>query len=215
MSMRKIPFVEEEYYHLYNRGNAKRTIFKDESDYQRFLQLLYVCNTSAHVNIRDLPKDFVPTEPIVAIGAYTLMPNHFHLLIKQTKPGGLSQFMQKIGTSYSSYFNKKYNMTGSLFEGKFKAQHLETDRYLRYMYAYIHLNPVKLIEPSWKEKGLKNKTRCFEFLDAYIYSSYRTYINAPVPKNQAHIIDPSAFPTYFATAAAHKKELLSWLHHNP
>lgn len=216
MSIRKISFSTDEYYHIYNRGNAKRIIFKDQSDYRRFTQLLFVCNSTKSMNFRDIPKDFEQGHLIVAIGAYCLMPNHFHLLIKEIEQGGITKFMQKVSTSYAMYFNKKYDMSGSLFEGKFKAQHANNDRYLRYLYSYIHLNPIKLIEPLWKEKGLKNTSKCFDFLDRYEYSSYGFYIESQNKKsNKFLLLSSNHFPTYFLSALQHKKDLLSWLRINP
>src|SRR3989338_5483185 len=100
------------------------------------------------------------------------MPNHFHLLLKEIEMGGISQFMGKLSTAYSMYFNKKYERTGSLFEGRFKSSRIANDNYLHYLFAYIHLNPIKLIEPMWKEKGINDFARAKEFLGRYNYSSY-------------------------------------------
>ena len=212
MSIRSITFSEGEYYHLYNRGNAKRTIFLDEKDYERFLQLLRVCNSTKHINIRDLPEVFDPGAPLIAIGAYCLMPNHFHLLVKEITPNGISIFMQKMSTAYVMYFNKKYEVSGSLFEGKFKARHIDNDRYLRYCYAYIHLNPIKLLQKDWKEKGIRDKKNAFQFLDTYRYSSYHYYhTTVGHPSTSTPILSFSDFPHYFLTATEHQRELLSWL----
>ena len=160
MSIRKVSFVFGEYYHIYNRGNSKQKIFHEKEDYLYFIKLLYILNQKNKKQLRDYTHDvFISREncdPLVAIGAYVLMPNHFHILITPTEDGSVSKFMQKISTGYVMYYNQKYKRSGSLFEGKFKSQHANNDRYLKYLFSYIHLNPLKLIDKNWKEKGIKN-----------------------------------------------------------
>jgi putative transposase len=114
---------------------------------------------------------------LVDIGAYCLMPNHFHLLLKEKTENGISLFMQKLMTAYTMYFNKKNGRNGALFQGTFKAEHLANDNYLKYMYSYIHLNPIKLIDPTWRENGIKNQSKTEKFLEQYKHSSYSEYIN--------------------------------------
>jgi putative transposase len=213
MSQRKFAFAEHEFYHLYNRGNSKQVIFQDQADYRRFQQLLYVMNTDAHVAFRliDKKNPFVDQREgvQVAIGAYCLMPNHFHLLVTPLCEGGVEHFMQRLSTSYSMYFNKRYERTGALFEGRFKAQLADSDEYLKYLYAYIHLNPVKLIDPEWKERGSKDAAKSFDFAASFAYSSLPDYLGVSRP--ESGIIEPSPFPAYFATAADMKSELFEWL----
>ena len=124
MSIRKTNFVPGEYYHIYNRGNSKQKIFHDKEDYERFIKLIFLSNGSNNFKIHfiknDVVYDFERGKQLVDIGAYCLMPNHFHILITQTEEGSISKFMQKLTTGYSMYYNKKYERTGSLFEGKFK-----------------------------------------------------------------------------------------------
>jgi putative transposase len=121
--------------------------------------------------------------------------------------GGVSLFMQKVGTAYSMYFNKKYARTGSLFEGKFKSSHIDNDRYLKYLFSYIHLNPLKIIEPRWKENGIKDKKKIFSFLRSYSYSSYLSY-SADVKEK---IVTKNYFPSYFPNKQSFEKEILDWI----
>ena len=99
MGFRKTPFVSGEYYHIYNRGNSKQKIFLDESDYNRFLKLLFLCNSELNINFRnviDVTKDifvFEREKTLVDIGAFCLMPNHFHLLLREKEDGNISLFM--------------------------------------------------------------------------------------------------------------------------
>ena len=140
------------------------------------------------------------------------MPNHFHILITPKKEGGISKFMQKLTTAYVMYYNQKYKRTGGLFEGKFKSQHLDNDRYLKYIFSYIHLNPIKLIKPKWKELGIKNKIEALDFLRGYIFSSYLDYKNSN--REQSIIINKNPFPNYFSDAKDFDTEILDWFNFN-
>lgn len=185
-------FCVGEYYHLYNRGVEKRTLFKNPYDHNRFMTLLYLCNSYEPVDIgaylenggslRDLFSR-KRKNTLVDIAAYCLMPNHFHILVREGSEKGISIFMQKLGTAYATYFNKKYKRTGTLFEGPFKAKHVDTEPYLLYLTAYIHLNPVKLIEPEWKELGIRNKKSSEKYLHEYAYSSFLEYAGGIRPES--------------------------------
>lgn len=212
MSLRKTVFVSREYYHIYNRGNSKQVIFHDEEDYDRFLKLIFLANGKKSFKvyfIKDNVYEFDRGEQLVHIGAYCLMPNHFHLLLAQTDDGDISKFMQKVSTGYSMYYNNKYKRTGALFEGKFKSEHADNDRYLKYLFSYIHLNPIKLINVGWKERGIKNKDRAIKFLEDYKFSSYQDYLGHN--RIQKEIINPKAFPNYFPTSNLFKEEIFDWL----
>lgn len=215
MSQRSYSFVPGEFYHLYNRGVDKRTIFLDTHDHARFQSLLYLLNTKTSINIRDTlkgvsdPYEIDLQEPLVAIGAYCLMPNHFHLLVTPLDDVGLSLFMQKLSTSYTMYFNKKYERTGSLFENKFKSQLVAEDRYLKYLFSYIHLNPVKLIQSDWKERGITDMSRTIKFLNEYTYSSFCE--STGNNRSESIILDSERFPLYFEGIQAAQKEINDWL----
>ena len=137
------------------------------------------------------------------------MPNHFHILITEKTNGGISKFMQKLSTAYSMYYNKKYKRIGGLFEGKFKSQHADTDRYLKYLFSYIHLNPIKLIQRDWKENGIKNKKEAINHLNKYIYSSYLDFIGEKRIQNK--ILNKESFPKYFPNRTSFVKEIFEWL----
>ncbi len=137
------------------------------------------------------------------------MPNHFHLLLKEKRDRGISLFMQKLMTAYTMYFNKKYERTGALFESKFKARHLNEDRYLKYIFSYIHLNPIKLTDAKWKEEGIKNKTQAKKFLHQYKYSSYLDYMEEK--RVQEIILNRGAFPEYFPNKKDFEQEIFDWI----
>jgi putative transposase len=209
MSLRKQIFSIGEYYHLYNRGTDKRIIFKEEKDYNHFLYLMYICNTTKSIELRNIGENFDRDETLVDIGAYCLMPNHFHILTYEKTEGGISKYMRKLLTAYSMYFNKKYKRTGKLYEGVFKSIHANTDPYLKYLYSYIHLNPAKLIDKNWKESKNKDTVNLLKYVFSYKYSSIGEYINS-----KFKILDPKPFPIYFEKVNNHKKELLGWLNFN-
>jgi len=212
MAVRKISFAPGEFYHLYNRGNSKQVIFQDTQDYNRFLALLYAVNTTQNIIFRlvsDEMYKFNRNQLLVSIGAYCLMPNHFHLVLGETSENGISKFMQKLTTAYSMYYNKKYIRTGGLFEGKFKSEHLDEDRYLKYIFSYNHLNPVKLIDKNWKIDGIKNKPKILDFLESYNYSSYQDYLGIKRPEST--ILNIEAFPDYFPTEEDFTKEIFEWI----
>lgn len=217
MSIRKISFIEGEYYHIYNRGNSKQKIFHDYKDYNYFMGLLYACNSVNNYRLyglgkNDLPYDFERGQVIVNIGAYVLMPNHFHILITPVNLDGISKFIQKVSTAYAMYYNKKYNRVGGLFEGKFKSEHVNEDKYLKYLFSYIHLNPIKLIQKDWKEVGLRNKKEALEYLNSYQYSSFIDWIGKERIQNS--ILDTVAFPKYFPSEKSFWSEILEWLEYH-
>ena len=217
MSIRKVSFAPGEYYHIYNRGNSKQKIFHDNKDYAHFAGLLYACNQKENFKIDNLQKGQSLYNPekqssLVSIGAYVLMPNHFHLLLTTEDDGNISKFMQKLSTAYVMYYNKKYKRTGSLFEGKFKSQHLDSDRYLKYIFSYIHLNVVKLINRGWKEKEIRNKNMAISYLKSYTYSSFLDYLG--INRIQNKILNIKSFPKYFPTKQDFIKEIFDWLSYN-
>ena len=184
MAIRKTSFIVGEYYHIYNRGVDKRVVFNDDYDYKRFMMLLYLCNGTKSLTIRDILSKklsleeiflFDMGEKIIDIVAYCAMPNHFHLLVKERINGGISMFMEKLATAYVMYFNTKNERSGSLFEGKFKAKNIDNNPYLNWVFSYIHTNPIKLFDYNWKENGIVDPEATKDFIKNYKYSSYCDY----------------------------------------
>ncbi|MCX6751600.1 MAG: transposase [Candidatus Nomurabacteria bacterium] len=226
MSIREIDFVKGEYYHLYNRGNSKQKIFLDDRDRERFLKLLYLCNSKERIDFKnDIVKrkidawDFEKGKSIVNIGAWVLMPNHFHLYItpktEALLPSGnaITDYMHRVLTAYSKYFNARYKRTGSLFEGKFKSIHVTKDTQAKYLFSYIHLNPLKLINPNSKLDGSKasvqSTSKFMEFLKSYKWSSYFDYLDIIRPENK--ILNRIDFLDYFESKKSFQKEIFEWI----
>ncbi|KKR78937.1 MAG: hypothetical protein UU24_C0021G0006 [Candidatus Nomurabacteria bacterium GW2011_GWA2_40_9] len=228
MSIRKTEFVLGEYYHIYNRGNSKQKIFLDDQDRERFLKLLYLYNSKISIDFReDIVKkkinawDFEKGDSIVNIGAWVLMPNHFHIYLSPKQmpkalplaamddKNAVTNFMHRVSTSFAGYFNAKHKRTGSLFEGKFKSVHIENDVQAKYLFSYIHLNPIKLIDSKWKEEGIKDKKKAIEFLNSYKWSSYLDYMENLRSENK--IINRIDFLDYFDTPKDFQKEIFDWI----
>lgn len=214
---RKFSFAVGEYYHLYNRGTDKRDIFLNDSDLLRFTFLLYACNSSKRIDVRELKEgnEGLPFgkiergDTIVDIGSWCLIPNHFHISIREKVDGGVTKFMLKLTTAYSMYFNNLYGRSGRLFQGPFQCSHADDDRYLKYLFAYIHLNPIKLIEPNWKERGILDKISSQKYLSEYKYSSYLDYTG--INRDFGLILNKSEFPDYFSNTSEFYDFINDWL----
>jgi len=172
-------FAPGEWHHCYNRGVDKRKVFQSTRDYDRFVALLFLSNATERVHLSDyrgrsvedlLQMQIYRGKQLVEIGAWCLMPNHIHLLLREVEENGIALFMQKIFTGYTMYFNKKNERTGALFAGTFKSIHVNEDLYLKHVVAYIHMNPVELHHPDWKD-GLVSAQEASRVLDKYAYSS--------------------------------------------
>lgn len=224
MSTKRIPLVNGEFYHIYNRGNNKQKIFIDDKDKEHFLKLLYLCNSKNNLNFRDNivnakidALDYERGEPLVFIGAWVLMPNHFHLYITPSlsNPVGLvsniALYMSKVCNAYSKYFNAKHNRTGSLFEGRFKSVHIKDEVQAKYLFSYIHLNPIKLIQSDWKDKGLSDKKEALNFLKNYKWGSYLDYIGSE--RKESKIMNRDQFINYFTDSLSFEKEIFEWINY--
>jgi len=222
MSIRSTDFVEGEYYHLYSRGNSKQKIFLDDKDRERFLKLLYLCNSKQRIDFKnDIVErkinawDFEKGKSIVNIGAWVLMPNHFHLYItpktEARLPSGnaITDYMHRVLTAYSKYFNSKYHRAGSLFESKFKSVHINKDTQAKYLFSYIHLNPLKLVDSKWKEQKTDNPKKFTEFLNSYKWSSYFDYLE--IDRSENKIINRIDFLDYFESKKSFQKEIFEWI----
>jgi len=182
MAYRQVDFALDEYFHCYSRGVDGRKTFNDTRDYERFIELLYACNAAtpfrrdllaAHGHESILKSE--RQEPLVAIVAYCLMPNHYHIVMRETCEDGISRFMQKLGTAYTMYFNARNERVGSLFIKPFRAKHIRDDDYLKRVVQYVHLNPAELSEPGWKEGRISNVDALISSLRKYRFSSLPDY----------------------------------------
>lgn len=196
-------FRSNSYYHIYNRGVEKRLIFLDSQDYGVYTSYLKVYllpkdEIGLQATLSDqLSNTFQKAEAIkllklnnfsdsVELLAYCLMPNHFHLLIKQTDALSIDQFMNSLSTRYSMYFNRRYNRVGHLFQGTYKAVLVESEPQLLHLSRYIHKNPYS--------KGVP--------LQSYPYSSYSNYLSL----KKSEWIKPRDILNYFSSTGFNSYE---------
>ena len=132
--------IPNSYYHVYARGHGRKKIFRDSEDFEAFTKL-FERHLSEDPEFNSFGRPYPHLRGHVTLLSYCLMSNHFHLLLYQTSEGAMSKLMRGIMTSYSMYFNKKYNSSGSLFESRYKASRISNDTYLMHISRYIHLNP--------------------------------------------------------------------------
>ena len=183
--MQKIEIQNNALYHVYNRGLDKTDLFQDNSDYLRFVKEIHHFN---NINFKPdelgfqnryqgstLEKDIVRKE-LVDILAWCLMPNHYHMVLRQKIGKGISKFMQRLGTGYTMYTNIKYERSGHIFQGRFKIKIVENDKYLQHLTRYIHLNPLDIYDPKWKRQGVKNIEENKKILLQYPWSSLKDYL---------------------------------------
>ena len=207
--MRLIEFGAGEFFHVYNRGVDKRTIFSDQEDYQRFLDGLWIFNETPVKDDRPFHrrKQFgVSGNPCVAISAFSLMPNHFHLLLQETEEGGISTLMQRLGLGYTHYYNRKQERSGRLFESVFKAKHINSEAYLEHITRYIHLNPLELYGIDWKHVPL-DPTKTRKALENYYWSSFPFYLQ----QKDTNFLNLKLLNNLFSSPEEHFDYLLSYL----
>lgn len=160
--MRKVQLANGEIYHIFNRGVDKRKIFSDQKDVSRFFQSMLVFNCTEPVGSlyeQSFQKEKSKSKPLVRFVAYCLLPNHFHFVLEQVVENGISNFMKRLLGGYTWYFNNRHKRSGSLFQGAFKANHIDSNEYLLHVSAYVNLNDkqslgdrtAKLGKSSWSE----------------------------------------------------------------
>lgn len=207
--MQKPKFVENEIYHIYNRGVEKRNVFMNDKDYFRFIHDLFEFNDenqtlnmtyyfnsqTMEVEPQYLKKDREPRKMLIEILAFVLMPNHFHLLLRQKRKNGIVKFMHKIGTGYTMYFNKKHERVGGLFQGRFKAVLIKDEAHFIHLPFYIHTNPLRGSAP-------------IDSLENYRWSSYLDYIGK---KNFPSITSRNFISGLFGGEKKYKKATEEWI----
>ncbi|MDO8715905.1 MAG: transposase [Dehalococcoidales bacterium] len=197
--MRKTPLVTGSFYHIFNRGVNKQDIFFEKWDYVRFLK------AAIHYKDKSIKFSYEDLVPIrhrfnetgssdsgarVEVLAYSLMPNHFHFLIKQLKDGGITDYMRRLANGYAHYVNNKHGRVGPLFAGRFKGVLIENDDQLLHLSRYIHLNPLV--------SGLTDD------LKDYPWSSYFSYSGT----SQDDLCDPGEILGMFKDKDGYKRFVL-------
>ncbi len=201
---RRLVFRNSELYHVFNRGMDKRPTFTNQRELKRAKELMrfyqYKNTPTRFSQFNLLTKELqeeswekIKKGPkLVEIICFCLMPNHFHFLLKQLEEKGISNFVANFTNAYTKYFNTKYQRTGPLFTGVFKAVHIESDEQLIHLSRYIHLNPVSssLVEESQ--------------LENYSWSSYPRYLQ----HKDDDIIESESVLSFFKTANKYQEFVL-------
>lgn len=188
--LRKEEFVPGQYYHIYNRTVFNLPEFKNIKSAERLIHAFLLANsdvsTSAFRFLRNNPfatiKDaweiIEDSKKLVDVLCYVIMPNHYHLLLKERVDGGISSFVHKCNISIAKYINTKKERKGPLFESLFKSKHISTNEYLLHLSLYIHLNPLDFLKgKAWRAHGSKNWTEAKKKLLDYPWSSLRTFLD--------------------------------------
>lgn len=199
MPARRVILATGETYHIFNRSLRQAPIFTNKREFDLFLMASrYYLQLHPPVKFsiyRRQRKKYEPevdlSKTLVKVMAYCLMADHFHFILTQLEENGIRAFMHRLATSYSHYFNEKYDQKGSVFEGKFRAVRVETQEQLAHLSRYIHLNPVTayLVEDPAK----------------YGYSSYDFYLK----KRESDFIDPSDVMVGFSSPSDYEEFVLN------
>lgn len=173
--MRILKAAPGEHYHICNRGVEKKIIFHNDADYFRFLFLiLYFQSNTKFPQVGRSIKEFVKhrvldnmedivKKRIVELVVFCIMPNHFHLILRELEEGAISSYMQRVLNAYGKYYNTKYQKNGHVFQGPYRLIHVSGNSQMLHLGAYIHRNPREIKE--W-----------FGTEDEYPWSSYQDYI---------------------------------------
>lgn len=228
--MRKVKFQKGKIYHIYNRGVEKRDIFIADADMWRFIQGMFLFNdrlnsfntlyqiekeNKGRINF-NLLKEFIEKngknrDCLVNIMADCLMPNHFHLLLQSINDDGIPRFMQKLGTGYTVYFNKKYNRNGHLFQGPYKAVEIKNNIQLMQIIVYINvINPGQLIKLDLKEKRIERMEeleKIMNFARNYSFSTNPDYLGI----RNSIIIDKNIYNSFFGTSGQYENYIKDFL----
>ena len=214
------PYISMILYHTLNRGVDKRKIFLDTGDYLRGVHDLFEFNDTTPVNnltyffrkeYKDVGRPYIKREArklLVKIHAFCLMPNHYHLLLSELVKNGIPLFMKKFNGGYAKYFNEKYKRTGALFEGRYKRVTIKNEAHFIHLPYYIHLNPLDLAAPEWRDKKLTNFTKTMRFLDSYRWSSHLDYAGK---KNFPSVTQRDFLLKFFGGQEQYKRGITEWL----
>lgn len=215
--MRNVQFGVDEYYHIFNRGVDRRRIFLDTVDFLRFYQSLYLFNDNdyRHDGERLYNESLLASQerlpdmrkPLVDIAALCLMGNHYHLLIRQTREDGITRFMHRLSMGYAKYFNRRYKRSGALFEGEYRAIHVQRDAHFLHLPRYIVLNALDGSEYTWRLGSVDDWDGAERFLDAYPWSSHHVHIGR---RQELPVVDERSSAELFVSPDDYRACLRAW-----
>ncbi len=208
-------------YHVLARGVDKRKIFQDDRDRFRFIHDLFEFNDEAPpdtasyyflkpgtVANKQIGPERKPRKLFVNIYAFCLMENHYHIMLSPVVERGLVRFMKKLNMGYVKYFNERCKRSGALFESRYKRILVENHAHFIHLPYYIHLNPMDLVAPEWRERNLKNYSEAIKFLNNYRWSSHMDYMDI---KNFPSVLSKKFLNEFFGGSKNYKRDLSRWL----
>ncbi|MEK7590358.1 MAG: transposase [Patescibacteria group bacterium] len=217
----RINIIAGNIYHVLNRGVDKRAIFLDDGDRLRFIHDLFEFNNIEPLsnlgysfknnNSIVIARRYIDRKPrklLVEILAFVLMPNHYHLMLRPLFDDGVARFMKKLNMGYARYFNEKYQRSGALFQGRYKSIAINDEAHFIHLPYYIHLNPLDLITPEWRERELKDYKKAIEFLNSYRWSSHLDYLGK---KNFPSLTSREFLLQFFDGSKEYQKSVERWL----
>lgn len=215
--MRKNPIVKGKVYHVFNRAIEGRNIFSFPKNCTRFLETAVLVNAAG---VRPpnwfmrwptpTPGVGVEAMKLVRIHALSLLPTHFHFLIEQLVDDGIARFLQRLCNGFAKYFNQKYNRSGSLFVGPYKAVEVVSDIQASHLFTYIHGNPLDLFDRRWREGEVKNWNKAKEFLQKYPWSSFGVYTGTETHSLIIKLIDTRFSKVHFTSKDEHLRAIKEW-----
>ncbi len=186
---RKIKFASGEYYHIYSRTILNIPEFKNHKHAEKLAHAFLIANStksseafqflrnSKKPKIEEILNILKDGERLVDILCYSVMPDHYHLLLKQQRENGITDFIRRCNTSIAKYINTKNERKGPLFESNFKSKHVDTNEYLLHLSLYIHLNPLDfMVGKKWRNHDIKNWNIAKEKLLHYPWSSIKSFL---------------------------------------
>ena len=214
-----------EIFHVLSRGVDKRKIFIDDHDYFRFIHNLFEFNdeASAENNYRRFRKsDHMsdiqcrsygesPRERrklLVDIHAFSLMPNHYHMIVSANSENAIPRFMKKVNMGYSKYFNERYERKGTLFEGRYKSVPVTAQSHFIHLPYYIHLNPLDMFDYGWRERAVHNHVEAMHYLENYRWSSHLDYLGK---KNFPSVTQREFLSEFFGGQEGYAQALDQWV----
>lgn len=233
--MRKEKFVPEEYYHIYNRTISNYLVFNNEANAKRLLQAFLFANSTKSSEAFECLRNNNSAKPTSDVGSgsgllnkaleilkqgeklvdllcYAIMPDHYHLLLKERKEDGIITFVHRCNISISKYINIKSNRKGPLFESRFKSKHVNSNDYLVHLSAYIHLNPLDVISgKEWREHKLTNWGDVRKQLLDFPWSSLKSFLGKDTSDNFNPIVSGQEMITgQFKNNQEYESRLKNW-----
>lgn len=221
MPYRNTSFAPGEHYHVCVRGNNKQAIFNDDADRLRLLYLIMHLQSPESIqNVSRAVRTFVPEKSqeavsavaskivssrYVALEAFAFMTNHIHLAVCEVEESGIVQYMQRVLNAYAKYFNAKHVTVGHVFQGPYRAVHIEDNDQLLYLSTYIHRNPRELRGVAGKEHQYKwssyqdylGQNRFGKLLDTSLVleqfdsqNEYKSFVDSSIAKDEQYLFDP-------------------------